>query len=216
MACFSSGNCGTPPCRLLFMANEHTQLMEVTWKTLLCSWSFALSTSVTILFAVSTGTNRRHYFQRNPTLLHQTPHGYEEVVQLCRRLCWCCSGRHGLALVCQTALGTAEQTQFKNKTEICDVCFKLFPVTRSAWSEPQASSLMYQWLILHSPPLKVVVSRLNSASVRILIQDVKIKVISMGVNCNSELKSIKPVKLHADRCDNCEMEGRNKEKTKKK
>ena len=55
-------------CRLLFIAGKDEQLMVLCWKTVFCSWEFALSNSVTVLFvsiAVSMEMNRMHYIQGN-------------------------------------------------------------------------------------------------------------------------------------------------------
>lgn len=57
-------------CRLLFVTGKNAQLMvvELCWKSLFCSWEFALSVSVTMLFlpaVVSLKINWRHCLWSN-------------------------------------------------------------------------------------------------------------------------------------------------------
>ena len=83
MVCFSTGdsNSGSTPlvqiftrvvCRLLFMAGEN-RWWWLCWKGVFCSWEFALSNSVIVLFVsivVSMEINKRRYFWNNVYCFH--------------------------------------------------------------------------------------------------------------------------------------------------
>ena len=75
VVCFSSdNNSGSPPLVPILMSNASSCLLTkmdswwwwLCWRIAFCSWEFALSNSVIVLFVsvvVSMETNRRHYFQ---------------------------------------------------------------------------------------------------------------------------------------------------------
>ena len=80
MVCFSIGNSHSGSVALVqifmsaacsscsLLAKMHSKWWWLRWKTVFCSWEFALSICVIVLFVsvvVSMEINRRHYFQSN-------------------------------------------------------------------------------------------------------------------------------------------------------
>ena len=96
---FSTGDSESPllvqifmstACRLLFIAGKNVYLMVVTVsKNVFCSWEFALSHSVIVLFVaaiISMEIIRRHYFRSNNAFATQDNSSSLNAVQASQKL----------------------------------------------------------------------------------------------------------------------------------